>query len=198
MLNSKSIPHSHPSPYSGVNKIRNFPMSCKNSNKNNNNNNNNNNNINSEENCIDYNTLKNIICSIGSDGSLIGSIYTLKKQKKTAVTQLYRINNLSMIEIMENNQFMKCCEIEINTQIQDFKPDLTTNISPSTVSLLALHSSPLIFNTQANNYDFNELHLIGYGGQGGLVRINLFHQSYLHPRIQIFQNYKFHDSEFIN
>lgn len=152
--------------------------------------------IKNNDNSINYNSLKNTNCSISSDGSLVGSIHYMKKQKKTPITQLYRINNLSMIEIVENDEFIKCCEIEINNQVEEMKPDLSTVLPTSTVSLLSLHSTPLFLcNSLSPSLSSSELHLIAYGGNAGLVRIHLFHQLLLHPRIQVFQNQQINFNE---
>lgn len=173
---SRSLVHSHPSNYCGINKIRNFPMSHS---------------ITKYSKKINYNMLKNINYSIGSDGSLIGSNYGLKKQRRTSSIQLYRIKNVTMIEIADEqqNQFLKCCEIEINNQIEDLKNDLNTNILNSTVALLAIHSAPFLTSTgsSTSSGDSSDLHLVAYGGQAGLVRVHFFHPSLLNSRIQVFQ-----------
>jgi hypothetical protein len=169
---SRFVTHSHPSLYSGVNRLLHLPDSPT--------------------------AFCNLCCSIASDGSLVGSSYPLikKGKKKVDAIHFYRIHEVTMQEEISSatGEVVRYAEVVVNDKIKEAKPDLSTRISPPPVALLGLHATDLAGNLSDRSSvsplpsRLSAFHLVAYGGQAGLVRLHLLHSSCFHPRIQLFQD----------
>jgi hypothetical protein len=176
---TRLLTHTHPSLYSGVNKIIHLSEASA-----------------ASPDALPSPAPLNLCCSISSDGSLIGSAYPLQKKskKKVDTVQFFRLQEVTMAEEQQQQQgqegvIVRYAEIIISDQLGEVKPDLSTRVSPPPVALIGLHSTELAGHRRHYPAQLmpTGFHLLAYGGQAGLVRVHLLHPSCFHPRIQLFQ-----------